>query len=113
MPGSPGLTGLDPKLGGGGGGGGAPSVRGLEASKLFPRAGLNAVTAGTAMGAARGMSSGMMPGSPGPAGAAGRGAGGEGGKEHKRPAFLDSTEHLEEAIGEALRVVKPVVEKND
>ncbi|PXX66588.1 hypothetical protein DFR70_103337 [Nocardia tenerifensis] len=76
-----------------------------KAAKLFPRA--EATTTGTATGARAGLAAnsgmGMGPG-PGP-GAAGQQ------KEHKRADYLDSTEHLEEAIGEAPVVVKPIVEQ--
>lgn len=124
LPGIPSIPGteIDPKTGlpkvgaGPGPGPGMPSSPVgkdvAQAAKLFPRAS-TAVT-GTATGTAAGRA-GMapmagMPGSPGAAGAAGRGAG-EAGNQHKRPTFLDSTEHLEDALGEAPRVVKPVVEK--
>jgi hypothetical protein len=95
---------------GGGPGSGSPVKAGVgqnldKASKLFPRA--EATATGTAAAARAGLASsagmGMGPG-PGP-GAAGQQ------KEHKRADFLDSTEHLEEAIGEAPTVVKPIVEQ--
>ncbi|WP_431953524.1 hypothetical protein [Nocardia lijiangensis] len=107
------------KLGAGGPGGGAGGGIGAspgkelgQASKLFPRAGAAATGAG--LGALGRGATGPMaaaPGSPGPAGAAGRGADGANGDKHKRPAYLESTEHLEESLGEAPRVVKPVIEK--
>ncbi|WP_431956653.1 hypothetical protein [Nocardia lijiangensis] len=99
-------------IGGGAGGAGSPFARAAEATRLFPRAGIDAATGGLAAGTGRaGMpSTGMTPGSPGPAGAAGRGAG-ESDKGHKRPAYLESTEALEEAIGPAPVVFKPVVDQ--
>lgn len=122
MPGMPG-TELDPKtgqpkLGGGAGPGsglaGAPQSKDLaQSSKLFPRAGTPVTTAGMSPATFRaGMApiAAGSPGAPGAAGAAGRGAN-DGGDQHKRPTFLASTDHLEEALGEAPRVVRPVVEK--
>ncbi|ONM50527.1 hypothetical protein B0T44_09430 [Nocardia donostiensis] len=123
MPGLP--AGVDPKtglpkLGGTAGAGGnvsggvgsSPVAKELsQTSKLFPRANIAAGPAGTTWGGRAGMTPLTgMPGSPGAAGAPGRGAG-QGDNEHKRPTYLESTEHLEEALGEAPRVVKPVVEK--
>lgn len=107
------------KVGGGGPGlgsgpGSAVSKDLTQAAKLFPRAGAGAATAtsagGMGVGRAGAAPMGAIPGSPGAAGAAGRGAGSEG-QQHKRPAFLDSTEHLKDALGEAQRVVKPVVDR--
>ncbi|MEV0337643.1 hypothetical protein AB0H49_01310 [Nocardia sp. NPDC050713] len=100
--------------GGAGGGLGSPSVaRALgEASKLFPRANMATGAASGLAAAARAGASPMgMPGSPGAAGAAGRPGGNEGGQNHKRPSYLESAEHLDEALGDAPRVVKPVVER--
>ncbi|ASF10077.1 hypothetical protein NBRGN_112_00490 [Nocardia brasiliensis NBRC 14402] len=94
--------------GGAGGPGGAP--KGLtnqnldKASKLFPRA--EATTTGTAAAARAGLANSGMGMGPGP----GPGAAGQQ-KEHKRADYLDSTEHLEDAIGDAPVVVKPVVEQ--
>ncbi|MGW0250976.1 hypothetical protein ACWDYH_30545 [Nocardia goodfellowii] len=115
--GMPKLGDLASKLGGPGPG---PSslAKGLgltEAAKLFPRAGASAATAaGTGLGALgrAGAASPMQttPGSPGPAGAAGQGAG-AGNQGYKRPAYLDSDKHLDELLGEAPKVVRPVVEK--
>lgn len=52
-----------------------------------------------------------MMGSPGVPGAgAGTGQGGQD-SEHKRPKFLQSTEHLEEALGEAPAVYKAVIDR--
>ncbi|WP_194817356.1 hypothetical protein [Nocardia sp. XZ_19_385] len=107
---------LAAKLGGPGPG---PSslAKGLgltEAAKLFPRAGA-ATAAGTGLGAlgragAASPMAGGTPGSPGSPGAAGRGAEGAN-QAHKRPAYLDSDAHLDELLGEAPKVVRPVVEQ--
>ncbi|MFF2087773.1 hypothetical protein ACFVVM_28680 [Nocardia sp. NPDC058176] len=103
--------------GGGGGGVGGPKVdpaQNMEkASKLFPRASAAAEfasAAGRAGLAGAGSGAGMPMGGPMGGGGAGAGAGGQQ-KDHKRADFLDSVEHLEEAIGEAQTVVRPVVEK--
>ncbi|MCM6776087.1 WXG100 family type VII secretion target [Nocardia sp. CDC159] len=105
--------------GGGGagkGGGGAGAAGGpqsvLQASRLFPRASVTGA-AETAVGTGRaGIAAGGAPmGAPG-MGPAGAGAGaGQGAKERKRAEFLDSTEHLDEALGTPPVVAKPVVEK--
>ncbi|APE33258.1 hypothetical protein BOX37_03955 [Nocardia mangyaensis] len=101
-------------LGGGGGGGGGPQAAlardASQASKLFPRAAISAD--GMATGRAGLGPMAGMPGAPGPMGGGGAGAGqGQGqNKDHKRADYLDSTEHLDEAIGEAPVVVRPVVE---
>ncbi|RBO88922.1 hypothetical protein [Nocardia puris] len=106
-------TGAKPTGGGGPGvgSGSGPARTAAEASRLFPRAGGLGSGAGTMFPRA-GLSptGGMMPGAPGAAGAPARSAG-ENAGERKRPAYLDSTEHLEEAMGEAPRVVRPVVER--
>jgi len=114
----------DPKAGGGGGAGagagrsspvgGPPSAQNTpaETAKLFPRAeGAPPGAGGAPRAGAAPM--GATPGAPGPAGAAGRPASGGGGNEqdHRRPAYLDSTEHLDEALGDAPQVVRPVVER--
>lgn len=102
---------------GGGGVGGGPhtelSRENLQTSKLFPRAAVSTAAdaaighTGIAAAGAQG-----QQGMPGGMGAAGHGAGAGGGaKERKRPDYLNSDEHLEEALGEAPRVVKPVVEQ--
>lgn len=127
---SPAAAGLDPKTGlpkgagaagGGAGAGSGSSAAGAsspaareanQASKLFPRANPAAAPTSAAMnnaGRAGAAPMGGTPGSPGAAGAAGKGA--QENNEHKRPSYLDSTEHLEEALGDAPQVVKPVVEK--
>ncbi|MEV0252256.1 hypothetical protein AB0H76_37110 [Nocardia sp. NPDC050712] len=97
---------------GGAGGGGAPlkDAATQAASKLFPRA--SAATAGmTGLGRA-GLAAAGQPGTPGGMGPAGQGGQqGGGSKEHKRADYLDSTEHLDEALGDAPVVAKPVVER--
>ncbi|MEV0772373.1 hypothetical protein [Nocardia salmonicida] len=113
--------GLASSKGGGAGGGGAgagsakvdPAQALDKASKLFPRASVAADFAAAAASRA-GLAGAGSAGSPmgGPMGGGGAGAGAGGGqKDHKRADFLDSVEHLEEAIGEAQTVVRPVVEK--
>ncbi len=52
-----------------------------------------------------------QPGTPGGMGPAGQGAGQGNQKEHKRADYLDSVEYLEEALGDAPVVAKPIVEK--
>ncbi|MEV6337412.1 hypothetical protein AB0M12_22150 [Nocardia vinacea] len=102
------------KSGGAGGGAGSGaganlSSNSLQNSKLFPRAAA-AEMAGAATASRAGIASTGQPGSPGGMGPAGHGAGGQN-KEHKRAAYLDSVEHIEEALGDAQVVVKPVVEQ--
>ncbi|MFD4354887.1 hypothetical protein ACFWPX_20190 [Nocardia sp. NPDC058518] len=111
-------TGAASKGGGGGsgaGGGGAAKAAGqnLNASKLFPRASaaIPVADAGARAGMAAGASSPGMPMGGMPMGGGGAGAGGGQQKEHKRADYLDSTEHLEEAIGAAPIVARPVVEQ--
>ncbi|MGO4615623.1 hypothetical protein [Nocardia sp. 2TAF39] len=125
LPGVPSIPGMDidpktglPKLGGGGPGPGlasSPLSKDMvQASKLFPRAGTAVTTAGTLAGAAGRAGMAPMAGTPGTPGAPhapGRGAGGEGGKDQKRPTWLQSADHLDEALGDAPRAVKPVVEQ--
>lgn len=110
-------------LGGGGagaGGGGAPGggvktpqVPNVEkAAKLFPRAALAATTGAQVAGVAassagQGAPMGGMP----MGGGAGGGAQGGQQKDHKRADYLDSTEWLEEGIGEPSVVAKPVVDQ--
>ncbi len=96
-------------------GGSSPARTPLDHSKLFPRANTVA-SAGLQPGRAGLAGSGMGPAgtpmAPGSPGAAGRGAGQGGEKEeYKRPASLNSAEHLEEAFGTAPRTVRPVVEE--
>ncbi|MGW4529531.1 WXG100 family type VII secretion target [Nocardia sp. NPDC004340] len=120
LAGMPNLEDLKKGLGGGGGGGGgggsAPKPM-LETSRLFPRAALAETAEATSMGVARaGVAAGSTGmggmGGGGGMGPMGHGAGGQGqgGKEHKRPEFLDSSEYLDEAMGTAPVVAKPVVE---
>ncbi|WP_067646775.1 WXG100 family type VII secretion target [Nocardia harenae] len=100
---------------GGGAGGGLPGERSAaldKASRLFPRATALAAELGTAragIAASSGMPMGGMP-MGGPMGGAGGAQGGQE-KDHKRAEYLDSTEHLEEAFGEAPVVVRPVVDQ--
>ncbi|WP_039795610.1 hypothetical protein [Nocardia araoensis] len=124
LPGMPNLSDATKKLesalakgaggpGGSAGGPGAPKSaanQNLEkASKLFPRAATNAVTAAATGRAGLAAGQGMMgPGMP--MGGPGAAQGGQQ-KEHKRADYLDSTEHLEEALGDAPVVAKPVVEQ--
>ncbi|MGY4102270.1 hypothetical protein ACW2Q0_22355 [Nocardia sp. R16R-3T] len=100
------------KGGGAGGGAGIGAAAGLSpnslSSKLFPRAALG--DAAAAASPTRAGLAASQPGSPGGMGPAGHGAGGQN-KEHKRAAYLDSVEHIEEALGDAPVVVKPVVEQ--
>ncbi|WP_040794553.1 hypothetical protein [Nocardia higoensis] len=108
--------------GGGGGGGGFGPGAGTflaqdpsHASKLFPRAASFGSFAETQFEAAAKSTAATAgtpgtPGSPGAAGAAGAGAN-QGGGQHKRAGYLESTEHLEEALGDAPVVVRPVVER--
>ncbi|MCU1643447.1 MAG: hypothetical protein JWN03_3722 [Nocardia sp.] len=114
------LSQLSKDLPGGGGPGGGPGGLGVAPlkelnSRLFPRAAVaietaeSAIRAGVATGTA---TASPMGGMGGGMGGMGHGAGGQGGqgKEHKRAEFLDSTEALETAMGEAPIVAKPVVE---
>ncbi|MGM7644041.1 hypothetical protein ACSVDM_04005 [Nocardia sp. JW2] len=103
--------------GGGAGGGLGAKVEGQnleKASKLFPRAtattDLAAMASRAGLANAAGAGAGMPMGGPMGGGGAGAGAGGQQ-KDHKRADYLDSVEHLEEAIGEAQTVVRPVVEQ--
>ncbi|MEU1985383.1 hypothetical protein [Nocardia sp. NPDC019395] len=92
---------------------GAPAPNVEKAAKLFPRAAL-ATTAS-------GQTAGMVSASANPAGApmggmpmgGGAGGGAQGGqqKDHKRADYLDSTEWLEEGIGDPAVVAKPVVDQ--
>ncbi|WP_406270379.1 hypothetical protein OH799_28615 [Nocardia sp. NBC_00881] len=122
LPGIPPIPGMDidpktglPKVGGGPGPGlaSSPVAKDLaQASKLFPRAGTAVTAAGAAAAAGR---AGLAPlagaGTPGAPGAAGRNAGGESGNQHKPPTWLQSTEALEDALGDAPHVVRPVIER--
>ncbi|WP_280473080.1 hypothetical protein [Nocardia asiatica] len=76
-----------------------PREGGVQPSGLEPRAGIPAGYQQPMMG---------TPGAPGagvPPGGAGQG------NEHKRPKFLHSDEHLEEALGEAPVVYKAVIDR--
>ncbi|MFI1462580.1 hypothetical protein [Nocardia carnea] len=109
-------------LGGAGGGPGGSSPAGTKtppvpnmekASKLFPRA---TVATGVAAGQATGVVAASQPGAPMggmPMGGGGAGGGAQGGqqKDHKRADYLDSTEWLEEGIGDPSIVAKPVVDQ--
>ncbi|WP_410873862.1 hypothetical protein [Nocardia sp. A7] len=108
--------------GGSGGGGGGASLAGpithdaLASSPLLPRvAAVAPVGAGIQFGSTvdGGANPMATPGPPGAAGAAGAGAGagGQGGNQHRRATFLESTDHLDDAIGDAPAVVRPVVER--
>ncbi|MEU4312611.1 hypothetical protein [Nocardia sp. NPDC024068] len=112
-------SGLGGSSGAGAGGGGAPGgaksppVPNVEkAAKLFPRASLatstGQLTGVSAAPAGQGMPMGGMP-----MGGGGAGGGAQGGqqKDHKRADYLDSTEWLEEGIGEPSIVAKPVVDQ--
>ncbi|MEC3913323.1 hypothetical protein [Nocardia sp. CDC160] len=102
---------------GGGGPGGSPTkpLSEVANARLFPRAAVAEVAEGNIAGVARaGIASSSptsgMGGGMGGMGHGGGGAHGAQGKEHKRPDFLDSNEHLDEAMGTAPIVAKPVVE---
>ncbi|WP_040788664.1 PPE domain-containing protein [Nocardia paucivorans] len=113
-PGAPNASGLK----GGGLGGSSPATpvaapREPDTARLFPRANL-AGPASTAAGIGRmGMpvAGAPMAGAPGTPGAAGANPNQGQGKEYKRPNYLDSKDHLEEALGGAPAAVKAVVEK--
>lgn len=82
-----------------------------KASKLFPRAAVaEAAMAARTAGIAPGAGMAGMPMGGAPMGGAGGAAGGQQ-REHKRADYLDSTEHIDDAIGEAPIVAKPVVEQ--
>ncbi|WP_327143724.1 hypothetical protein [Nocardia sp. NBC_01327] len=115
------LNQLSKDLPGGGGPGGGPGGLGVAPlkelnSRLFPRAAVAIESADAAIAragiAASAATASPMGGMGGGMGGMGHGAGGQGGqgKEHKRAEFLDSTEALETAMGEAPIVAKPVVE---
>ncbi|MFB8002141.1 hypothetical protein [Nocardia sp. NPDC056000] len=101
---------------GGGGAGISPAAAPKElTARLFPRAALTAEVEGAIATSRAGIATAgaaPMGGMGGAPMGGGHGAGGHGGqgKEHKRPEFLDSTEYLEEAMGAAPIVAKPVVE---
>jgi hypothetical protein len=105
-------------LGGGAGGLGAPAAgtegldglmprQAADSSKLFPRASLPGdapVQAGPAQGAGE-------PGMEPPMGGAGAGARNNQEKDKKRAGYLDSVEHLEEAIGDVPIAVRPILDR--
>ncbi|MEU7766891.1 hypothetical protein AB0B25_17415 [Nocardia sp. NPDC049190] len=108
--------------GGGGGGGGpvsgptAPTPMRDYPASLFPRAGTELATgaapprAGLPTGQQQPMAG--TPGSPGTAAPHGAQGAGQGkGGEHKHPKYLQSTEHLDEALGEAPTVFKAVIDR--
>ncbi|WP_280458686.1 hypothetical protein [Nocardia carnea] len=107
-------------LGGGGGAPGAgpagvPTGQPLAPAREFgPNIPVQTSTQATGVEPRAGVPLGAqqpMMGSPGAPGAgAGAGQGGQDG-EHKRPKFLQSTEHLEEALGEAPAVYKAVIDR--
>lgn len=111
------------RAGGGGGGAGASagspiSAKGMTTGedKLFPRAvsigGTGAV--GEALGRAGIAPGATMPygGYPMGGGMGGAGAGqGQQQQQRKRPAYLDSEEHLDEAIGEDPLSVRPIIDR--
>jgi hypothetical protein len=106
------------KVGGGGGGLGSGAAaaalqKEADAARMFPRANAAGPAPASALGRMGGMSAAGMPtnGTPGSPGAAGAGQGQGQGKEHKRPNYLESSKHLEEALGDAPTVVRAVVEK--
>ncbi|WP_280508081.1 hypothetical protein [Nocardia flavorosea] len=109
---------------GGGAGGSSPAAPGgvkappapnvEKAAKLFPRA---SVATGVASGQFTGVAaastgqSAPMGGMPMGGGGAGGGAQGAQQKDHKRADYLDSTEWLEEGLGDPAIVAKPVVDQ--
>lgn len=106
----------------GGPGGGAPGsspAKGLpgpnveKAAKLFPRASLAGISTGASSSVVAAQAG--PPGAPMAGGPMGGGAGGAGQqgqqKDHKRADYLDSTEWIEEGMGEAPIVAKPVVDQ--
>ncbi|MEV5834335.1 hypothetical protein [Nocardia sp. NPDC052112] len=101
------------KIGGGAGLSGSAAAalqKEADAARLFPRAG--AAGPASQLGRLSGIPGAGVPASGAP-GSPGAGAGqGQGqGKEYKRPKYLESNKHLEEALGEAPAVAKAVVEK--
>lgn len=94
------------------GSGGAPPARAAEpvqrpaAARPTPRAGIapdDVVRAGSRSG---------IPGAPGaPGPVAGRRRDGEEEQEHKSPEYLESDEHLDDAIGQLPPVYRPVVDR--
>lgn len=96
--------------GSGGSGGGATPLKQLNKPTTFPRADLTGTGAAVARAGLASMAG--TPGTPGAAGAPARGgAAGADEKSRKSPAYLDSDEHLDEAIGGAQVVSRPVVDQ--
>ncbi|WP_024802279.1 hypothetical protein [Nocardia sp. BMG51109] len=95
----------------GAGRGGAGSRIGLGSERpvtVFPRASLPA--AGAVPDRVGAGQVAAAPGAPGAMAPGARGAGGPD-EQRKRPKYLDSKEHLAEALGKGQRVVDPVVER--
>ncbi|MFQ6395302.1 hypothetical protein ACLMAJ_17765 [Nocardia sp. KC 131] len=107
--------------GGGAGGGPGPGSPGTPThlrdypASLFPRAGTELATgavpprAGPAPGQQPMTGTPGSPGSAAPHGAHGAGKGN--GSDHKRPKYLQSAEHLDEALGEPPMVFKAVIDR--
>ncbi|MEV6323789.1 hypothetical protein AB0M45_21730 [Nocardia sp. NPDC051787] len=95
-----------------GSGTGAGTPKGTyDASRLFPRAGLApgataSLTAGTPMA---GMPMAGVPGAPGAAGAPGAGARPGQDSKHERAKYLDRADNIDEALGDAPDMTRPVV----
>ncbi|SNY89606.1 PPE family protein [Nocardia amikacinitolerans] len=89
----------------------APKHDPARIAKLFPRAALPVEPGG--VGAAdRLAAASNSPGVPGPAGMGGAANSGDKRDWHRRAAYLESSHHFEEALGEAPRVVNtPVIER--
>ncbi|WP_157107893.1 PPE domain-containing protein [Nocardia amikacinitolerans] len=89
----------------------APKHDPARMAKLFPRAALPVEPGG--VGAAdRLAAASNSPGVPGPAGMGGAANSGDKRDGHRRAAYLESSHHFEEALGEAPRVVNtPVIER--
>ncbi|WP_329412278.1 hypothetical protein OG563_07280 [Nocardia vinacea] len=107
--GAGGLGGGVPRGGGVGGGPDATAPKSAPGtSKLFPRASVAGLAPGanSPAGAAQAMS--PMAGSPGPAGASGA-RGGQQDDKHKRPDYLNSQDNIDEALGAAPDMTRPVV----
>ncbi|MBF6327529.1 hypothetical protein [Nocardia transvalensis] len=101
--------------GGGGAGSGAamPGASALgRATSPFPRASASGPGVGGMAGRAGAAPMAGMPGTPGAAGAPGRGTGqDQDGKGHKRPDYLESTDHIDGALGTAQVVSRPVLDQ--
>ncbi|RBO88918.1 hypothetical protein [Nocardia puris] len=105
----------DPRVGGGSASGGqgaaSRSTHNAGAPRrdgyLFPRATATSAVAAPRAGSASGV---PLHGAPGAAGTPGRGAGSEE-RDRSRRGHLDSTEHLDEAVGGPQIVARPVVDR--